>query len=207
MFRGDKESVQLEKIFKLTGYPQGQVLELYNNIEGFTSFNTEELKSLTNQFAAKYLLVNDKSSTASGDGGHSSSNISTPLHHHHLYNSSSNYYPIQSKEVGYKVFDVDGLDLLQRLLDISPITRITANDAMNHSYFQKHNPDSYNPIKSVIFPHSNISNIALCCNLLKPQITICFEASVIIVIMIIIVTIIVIINVFMMLNFPPLSTI
>ena len=207
MFRGDKESVQLEKIFKLTGYPQGQVLELYNNIEGFTSFNTEELKSLTNQFAAKYLLVNDKSSTASGDGGHSSSNSSTPLQHHHLYNTSSNYYPIQSKEVGYKVFDVDGLDLLQRLLDISPITRITANDAMNHSYFQKHNPDSYNPIKSVIFPHSNVSYIALCCNLLKPHITICFQASVIIVIMIIIVIIIVIINVFMMLNFPPLSTI
>ena len=161
MFRGDKESVQLEKIFKLTGYPQGEVLQLYNNIEGFTNFNTEELKkSLTNQFAAKYLFLNDKS----GDGGH---NISTPLHHHHhLHNSTSsnNYYPIQSsKEVNYKVFDVDGLDLLQRLLDISPKTRITAKDAMDHPYFQKLVPSTYDPIKSVIFPHSNVSYSDLCC--------------------------------------------
>jgi serine/threonine protein kinase len=215
MFRGDKESVQLEKIFKLTGYPHGEVLELYNSIEGFTSFNTEELKSLTNQFTAKYLLVNDKSTTTSGNGGHSSSNSNTPLHHHHLYNSSSNYHPIQSKEVGYKVFDVDGLDLLQRLLDISPITRITAYDAMNHSYFQKHNPDSYNPIKSVIFPHNNVSySSALCCNW-KPHNTICFEASVvidimitivIIVMIIIIIMIIIIVVVFIIINLPPLPT-
>jgi len=135
MFRGDKEPVQLEKIFKLTGYPQGEVLQLYNNIEGFTSFNIEELKNLTNQFAAKYL--NDTSISASG-GVHSTS-------FHHLHNSIN--YPIQSKEVNYKVFDIDGLDLLQRLLDISPLTRITAGDAMNHSYFQKYNPNSYNPTR------------------------------------------------------------
>lgn len=153
MFRGDKEPVQLDKIFKLTGYPKGEVLQIYNGIEEFKNFNCD--KTYTNQFAAKYLIESNSggSSSAGGGSGKGGSSTSTcSLHQLHEAINAANHHQLHpmnqsNSEVNYKVFDADGLDLLQRLLDIHPGTRITAGDAMTHSYFQKANPHSYNPAR------------------------------------------------------------
>jgi len=142
MFRGDKEPVQLDKIFKLTGYPQGDALDVYTAIEEFKTFNCD--KTYTNQFAAKYL--NESKSTGSSGNSDNGSHRNS-LHHIH----ESINHPIQSNAQqqidNYKVFDVEGLDLLQKLLDINPITRITAGVAMAHSYFTKDGIDDYKPTR------------------------------------------------------------
>lgn len=40
-----------------------------------------------------------------------------------------------ASKYGGKLLDTTGLDLLQKLLDIDPTTRITADQALNHPYF------------------------------------------------------------------------
>ena len=92
MFRSETEASQLELIFQVTGYPQGETLKRYEAIEQWPVFSNTATTA-QNSFVAKY-----------GTGKN-------------------------------KVLDGAGLDLLQRLLDIDPVRRITAGQALQHEYF------------------------------------------------------------------------
>lgn len=92
MFRGDTEATQLDLIFQVTGYPQGETLRRYEAIEQWPVFANTQTAAQPS-FLAKY-----------GTGKN-------------------------------KVLDGAGLDLLQRLLDIDPVRRITAGQALQHEYF------------------------------------------------------------------------
>lgn len=92
MFRGETEAAQLELIFNVTGYPQGETLERYKSIEQWPAF-ANTANAAQPAFLAKY-----------GTGRN-------------------------------KVLNATGLDLLQRLLDIDPVRRITAGQALQHEYF------------------------------------------------------------------------
>lgn len=92
MFRGETEATQLELIFQVTGYPQGETLARYEALEQWPAF-AQTAPSAQNSFVAKY-----------GSGKN-------------------------------KVLDAVGLDLLQRMLDIDPVRRITAGQALQHEYF------------------------------------------------------------------------
>jgi len=106
MFRSETELAQLELIFQVTGYPQGDALKQYEAIEQWPAFSHVQ-NNAQNCFLAKY-----------GSGKN-------------------------------KYFDSIGLDLLQRLLDIDPTRRISADNALEHEYFRDPVPPSQLPVISI----------------------------------------------------------
>ena len=97
MFRGENEAVQLDLIFQLTGYPQGETLARYEALDQWHNFNAS--KAYQNSFAARFSTGKNR------------------------------------------VLDKVGLDLLQRLLDIDPVTRISCEEALRHEYFHSADVD------------------------------------------------------------------
>jgi serine/threonine protein kinase len=95
MFCGSNEAAQLDLIFQLTGYPQGDALRAYETIPTWSNFTP--CTSYQNAFVAKY------GTAAPGKS---------------------------------KLLDAVGIDLLQKLLDVNPNTRISAEVALQHDYFR-----------------------------------------------------------------------
>lgn len=105
MFRGDKEVTQLEHIFRLLGTPTGDLLAIYKQYPDWEKLNLN--KNFSSELRSKFLPVFEESSRGA---------------------QATNQYSLLT-------IAQNAVNLLERLLDLNPSTRLTALEALSHPFF------------------------------------------------------------------------